>query len=179
MPSRENMYLLPSGNGALNGGVGVPEFKITSLQVDQLVSEIKENLRLTASNISMKSRPSISRKSSRASPYKIPTRCTSTSTSKCDQHKISACPECTRKGRCLKQGLQEETDDPYELLQKLLRDGGLIQEAVRRVQSNHAPKQRDFYDSEGEEETCSPDVEHEDSEDISFHDSVHESVKYD
>lgn len=42
------------------------------------------------------------------------------------------------------------TEDPYELLQKLLRDGGLVSEAVRRVKLGLTPKQRYFYESDEE-----------------------------
>lgn len=144
MPSRENTYLL-SPNGRLSNESNVSDFSIRTLQVEELVSEIRENLRLSATTL--KCRSNISNKSSRASPYKIPSRC----------EKDKSCTSCVCKGKCQKPGLQghiEDLDDPYDFLQKLLRDGGLVQEAVRRLQLDLTPKQRYFYDSE--EDLCNP-----------------------
>jgi hypothetical protein len=81
----------------------------------------------------------LSRKSSRASPYRIPGKfCCDSAT--CDS-------SCLRKA---KRKLQQDPaqEDPYELLQKLLRDGSLVNEAVRRVQLGLTPKQRYFYESD-------------------------------
>lgn len=108
------------------------------LGVEQLVHEIKENLRL-------KARPSHSTRSSRPSPYHIPCRSWSDSAA-CDKQQILN----------QKQPKKEETiDDPYELLQTLLKSNNLVKEAVRRLQLNYSPKQRIFYDSD-EEASRSP-----------------------
>ncbi|KAF5287240.1 hypothetical protein FQR65_LT12284 [Abscondita terminalis] len=101
-----------------------PEFNISSKDVEGLVLEIKENLRLSASTMKAPC-CHLSRKSSRASPYRVPGRI------------ICACEnnscEINRKN---KRKLHHDSahDDPYEFLQKLLRDGSLVNEAVRRVQ---------------------------------------------
>lgn len=122
----------PSGRG--------PEFSISSKDVEGLVLEIKENLRLSASTMKAIPCSHLSRKSSRASPYRVPGRiCCDTST--CDS-------TCLKKGRRKPQ--PETQEDPYELLQKLLRDGSLVNEAVRRVQLGLTPKQRYFYESDEE-----------------------------
>lgn len=114
-----------------------PEFNISSKDVEGLVLEIKENLRLSASTMKAIPCSHLSRKSSRASPYRIPGKFCCEST------------VCDRKGR--RRAPQEQSaqeDDPYELLQKLLRDGSLVNEAVRRVQLGLTPKQRYFYESD-------------------------------
>ncbi|GLV45045.1 hypothetical protein CBL_14382 [Carabus blaptoides fortunei] len=142
MPLRKNTYLL-APNGRLSNESNVSDFSIRTLQVEELVSEIRENLRLSATT--MKCRSNISHKSSRASPYKIPSRC----------EKDKSCMSTFCKNKCQKPGSQrhiEDLDDPYDFLQKLLRDGGLVQEAVRRLQLDLTPKQRYFYDSE--EDLC-------------------------
>lgn len=103
--------------------------------VEELVHEIKENLRL-------KARPSHVSRNTRPSPYHIPCRSWSdTATSTCDKQQLHK-PK------------KEELDDPYELLQTLLKSNNLVKEAVRRLQLNYSPKQRMFYDSD--EESRSP-----------------------
>lgn len=117
-----------------------PEFNISSKDVEGLVLEIKENLRLSAAS-TMKALPCshLSRKSSRASPYRVPGKFG------CETGCDAA---CMRKNRRKPQ--QDTTEDPYELLQKLLRDGSLVNEAVRRVKLGLSPKQRYFYESDEE-----------------------------
>lgn len=118
-----------------------PEFNISSKDVEGLVLEIKENLRLSASTMKAIPCSHLSRKSSRASPYRVPGRiCCEAST--CDS-------TCLKKNR-RKPQQPEAPEDPYELLQKLLRDGSLVNEAVRRVQLGLTPKQRYFYESDEE-----------------------------
>ncbi len=102
------------------------------LAVEELVHEIKENLRL-------KARPSHSNRSSRPSPYHIPCRSWSE-------------PACDKQNNSKK---EETIDDPYELLQTLLKSNNLVKEAVRRLQLNISPKQRYFYESD-EESSRSP-----------------------
>lgn len=104
------------------------------LAVEELVHEIKENLRL-------KARPSHSSRSSRPSPYQLPCRSWS-------------------EAACEKQNSKKEDaiDDPYELLQTLLKNNNLVKEAVRRLQLNTiSPKQRYFYESD-EESSRSPAI---------------------
>lgn len=101
------------------------------LAVEELVHEIKENLRL-------KARPSHSHRSSRPSPYHIPCRSWSE-------------PACDKQNNSKK---EDAIDDPYELLQTLLKSNNLVKEAVRRLQLNISPKQRYFYESD--EESRSP-----------------------
>lgn len=100
--------------------------------VEELVHEIKENLRL-------KARPSHVSRNTRPSPYHIPCRSVA---STCDK-------------QLLHKPKKEELDDPYELLQTLLKSNNLVKEAVRRLQLNYSPKQRMFYDSD-EESSRSP-----------------------
>ncbi|XP_015840978.1 uncharacterized protein LOC107399299 [Tribolium castaneum] len=119
-----------------------PEFNISSKDVEGLVLEIKENLRLSATTMTMKALPCshLSRKSSRASPYRLPGK-------ECCAGP-AACEQCLRRSK--RRLHQEAQEDPYELLQKLLRDGSLVNEAVRRVQLGLTPKQRYFYESDEE-----------------------------
>jgi len=106
------------------------------LAMEELVHEIKENLRL-------KSNPVRSSKSSRPSPYHIPCRSWSGEASTACDKQVS------------KKATNDSIDDPYELLQALLKSNNLVKEAVRRLQINNiSPKQRYFYESD--EETRSP-----------------------
>lgn len=112
------------------------------LAMEELVHEIKENLRLKAN-------PSRPTRSSRPSPYHIPCRSWSG-----DQY-----PTCDAKkssSTCNKKSTDDSSiDDPYELLQALLKSNNLVKEAVRRLQINNiSPKQRYFYESD--EESRSP-----------------------
>lgn len=118
-----------------------PEFNISAKDVEGLVLEIKENLRLSATTMKAIPCSHLSRKSSRTSPYRVPGKV-------CCACESAACDQCIRRNkRRMKQEVQE---DPYELLQKLLRDGSLVNEAVRRVQLRFTPKQRYFYESDDE-----------------------------
>lgn len=124
------------------------------LAVEELVHEIKENLRL-------KSRPSHhqSNRSSRPSPYHIP--CRSWSEPVCDKqnnkntnsHRIHHTNHLHNHHK-LKTNDEDTIDDPYELLQALIKNNSLVKEAVRRLQLNISPKQRYFYESD--EESRSP-----------------------
>ncbi|RZC33278.1 GSK-3 bind domain containing protein [Asbolus verrucosus] len=139
MPSADMRTM--TANGVNHHPMRGPEFNISSKEVEGLVLEIKENLRLSASTMKAIPCSHLSRKSSRASPYRIPGKfCCDAAT--CDS-------TCLRKAkRKLQQDVAQE--DPYELLQKLLRDGSLVNEAVRRVQLGLTPKQRYFYESDEE-----------------------------
>lgn len=120
-----------------------PEFNISSKDVEGLVLEIKENLRLSATTMKAIPCSHLSRKSSRASPYRIPGKFCCESTNSCES-------TCGRKARRKPAQDPSTQEDPYELLQKLLRDGSLVNEAVRRVQLGLTPKQRYFYESDEE-----------------------------
>lgn len=125
-----------SGGGSVSGGDSIV------LGVEELVHEIKENLRL-------KARPShSSRSTARPSPYHIPCR------SWADAAGGSA--TAGEKQQVQKPKKEEpQLDDPYELLQTLLKSNNLVKEAVRRLQLNYSPKQRMFYDSD-EDSSRSP-----------------------
>lgn len=112
------------------------------LAMEELVHEIKENLRLKAN-------PTRSSRSSRPSPYHIPCRSWSGETStNCDHHH-------KKTNSSSKKSTDDTMDDPYELLQALLKSNNLVKEAVRRLQLNNiSPKQRYFYESD--EESRSP-----------------------
>lgn len=123
------------------------------LAVEELVHEIRENLRL-------KARPSHQPTRSRPSPYHIPCRSWNDMAPPAGCHQadrkqaVAAVPQIVKK----KQPAAEETiDDPYELLQQLIKNNSLVKEAVRRLQHNlYTPKQRYFYESD--EESRSPIV---------------------
>ena len=113
-------------------------FRVTSVtakDVDVLVLEVRENLRLSPS-LKAVTCSQLSRKSSRASPYYVPGK-----TCICDSKNTSP-----RKPKG--QSVQEYEEDPYELLQKLLKEGELVNEAVRRVQLGVRAKSHNFYESD-------------------------------
>uniref|UniRef100_A0A2S2QMC9 GSK-3-binding protein n=1 Tax=Sipha flava TaxID=143950 RepID=A0A2S2QMC9_9HEMI len=112
------------------------ETKLLSLDVEHLVSEIKENLRLSG----FKSRRHRTH-FARSKPYVKPTMCES-----CNDK---------RPCRCDDDDTQEANNDPYQMLQALLQEGSLIKEAVRRLQIGLSPKQRYYYESD-EESSRSP-----------------------
>lgn len=129
MPSAEMCNMTSTGS----------KFSISSKDIEGLVLEIKENLRLSAASgtIQYKAIPrSISRKSSRASPYNRPPKC-------CDRRCCDS--NCIGKHKIQEVG----SEDPYELLQKFLKDGSLVSEAVKRVQLGLTTKQF-YYDSDDE-----------------------------
>lgn len=120
------------------------------LAMEELVHEIKENLRLKAN-------PSRTNRGSRPSPYHIPCRSWSgeQSATTCDHHTSKTGK--TGVGGMMRAGKQKDDaiDDPYELLQALLKSNNLVKEAVRRLQLNNiSPKQRYYYESD--EESRSP-----------------------
>ncbi|CAG9828440.1 unnamed protein product [Diabrotica balteata] len=132
MPSAEMCNMTSNANS---------QFSISSKDIEGLVLEIKENLRLSTASATIQYKPmprarSISKRSSRASPYSRPPKCSDRRC--CD-------PNCIGKHKT-----QEITnEDPYELLQKFLRDGSLVSEAVKRVQLGISTKQF-YYDSDDE-----------------------------
>lgn len=115
---------------------------ISSSDVEGLVLEIKENLRLSGPSLKAKPCHHLSRKSSRASPYRMPGKYMCDS---CDAN-------CVRHKN--KQNKDLAQKDPYELLQALLHSEKLISEAVRRVQMGFTSK-KFYYDSD-EESSKSP-----------------------
>lgn len=122
------------------------------LAVEELVHEIRENLRL-------KARPSHHPNRSRPSPYHIPCRSWNDGQSIVVGGHEKQCTSTTVPVIKKKQPPPEETiDDPYELLQQLIKNNSLVKEAVRRLQHNlqYTPKQRYFYESD--EESPSPIV---------------------
>ena len=117
--------------------------------MEELVSEIKENLRLSSGGY--KSRPAFSvlNKSSRPSPYRLPSRSRSWGDPSCEQCLRSGPSASCSAHSCKKPSkMSNSSDNPYEMLQELLRDGSLIKEAVRRLHMGLSPKQRYFYDSD-------------------------------
>lgn len=108
--------------------------KLLSLDVEHLVSEIKENLRLSGFKARRHRTHFV-----RAKPYTKPTTCES----------------CSDRRPCRCDDDAQSNDDPYEMLQVLLREGTLIKEAVRRLQIDLSPKQRYYYESD-EESSRSP-----------------------
>lgn len=146
------MRMMTSSNSAANKTplqppLRGPEFNISAKDVEGLVMEIKENLRLSTS---MKALPCthLSRKSSRASPYRVPGK--GQQPCSCDNGSQSL------KARYRNKQSQIDIDDPYEYLQKLLSEGSLVNEAVRRLQLGLSPKQRYFYESDEESTPALP-----------------------
>lgn len=131
MPSRDVMTSAAAAASA-------EKPKLLPLDVEHLVSEIKENLRLSG----FKSRRNRTTHFARAKPYTT---------------RPAACDSCAarRPCRCDDDDDDQANDDPYEMLQELLREGSLIKEAVRRLQIGLSPKQRYYYESD-EESSRSP-----------------------
>lgn len=147
------------------------------IAIEELVNEIKQNLRLKAapppasgaaqtlqhpflqppSNDQFLQQPKsihhpqqqlvIKKQRSRPSPYHIP--CRSWSDSSTTQRQRKSCKND-----------ENNIEDPYELLQSLLKNNSLVKEAVRRLQltnaSAYSRKQSYFYDSD--EDNRSPIV---------------------
>lgn len=152
--------------GAVGGAPPLTLPVASRKDVDFLVQEIKENLKL---GHSLKSRSSAlsHRASHRASPYpRVPNP-----SRQCDSSDpISGLKKWNHRRRypstCMNTGggitgsgnpskkasmAKKDSDDPFEMLQELISDGSLIKEAVRRLQMGFSPKfstNRDFYDSD-------------------------------
>lgn len=112
--------------------------------VEELVAAIKHNLQLKA-----KPRHTVCSKHRRMSPYSAPVRtvCRHYTGDKENsmEHSAHNCKYCILKS---KSPITDSSDDPYEMLQELLREGSLIKEAVKRLQldQNKRPKKStDFY----------------------------------
>lgn len=151
------------------------------IAIEELVNEIKQNLRLKAAappttgaaqehhlhhhpllqpptndylqqpkQYNSATQQLITRKQrSRPSPYHIPCRSWSETSSAQKQRNLQR----TRKND------ENNIEDPYELLQSLLKNNSLVKEAVRRLQLNasaYSRKQNYFYDSD--EDNRSPIV---------------------
>lgn len=141
-----------------------PKSDFLSKDMENLVSEIKENLKL--STFKVKSQRN---RAARSRPYSIPSQscedtmdcdlcssCSSTK-SKCSHiNSMSKRYNIGNSGHLEANKLKETTDNPYEMLQELLKDGSLIKEAVRRLQRGLSPKQRYFYESEDDSARSSP-----------------------
>lgn len=152
MPSaEETTYLI----GVMPDGAAQADAFLTR-DVDLLVSQIKENLRLS----NLKAKSSVSHKNSRPSPYRVPARSWADPAAGCEvcglrpnaQHAHQQQQHVTTIGHhhhhhhhhhhyhhnYLKRNERNNRmdDDPYEVLQELLREGGLIKEAVKRLQAN-------------------------------------------
>ena len=145
--------------------------------VDHLVQEIKENLKLGPMGLKAAAAASAARrqKAYRASPYSVPpsSRVGGAMLNHCDSRTAAERQSQLRKWNhqrrrypsTCKSGASDDTlDDPFEMLQELITDGSLIKEAVRRLQLGLTPKyaaptssaggnnnkNRSFYDSDEE-----------------------------
>lgn len=141
MPSaEETTYLI----GVMPDGAAQADAFLTR-DVDLLVSQIKENLRLS----SLKAKSSVSHKNSRPSPYRIPARSWADPAAGCEvcglrsssqshqqQNHVTAGHHHHYHSHLKRTERNRVDDDPYEVLQELLREGGLIKEAVKRLQAN-------------------------------------------
>lgn len=135
------------------------DLKSTPDVVEDLANILKDNVRLSA--MSSKTRSSVSRKSSRASPYRIPVRCTGN----CEKQ---SCLECEHKHR-RNPGRSDVQEDPYEVLQQLIKERNLVNEAVRRLNlslESPAKPAKQFYESDEENSYVMKrhNVSHENSE---------------
>lgn len=142
------------------------------LAVEELVYEIKENLRLKARPTSQQNG-----RSSRPSPYHIP--CRSWNDQQQQQQIINNtenhlnCNYINNKNNTLHyhhhhhnhlhhhhhHKKEQDIDDPYELLQTLLKSKNLVKEAVRRLQLNNissSPKAKKSYFYDSDDESRSP-----------------------
>merc|ERR1712083_736470 len=126
------------------------EKETTQLQfkdVDNLVQEIKENLKLSQYDPGVYSNSSQGSRGSRNSPYVVPDRLKAANKCECEGQP----GEGGRKGSWAarkrypsmsangKQKL-EKLDDPLEMLHELISEGNLLKEAVRRLQVGLTPK---------------------------------------
>lgn len=143
MPSaEETTYLI----GVMPDGAAQAD-TFLARDVDLLVSQIKENLRLS----SLKAKSSVSHKNSRPSPYRIPARSWADPAAGCEvcglrsssqshhqqqQNHVTAGHHHHYHSHLKRTERNRVDDDPYEVLQELLREGGLIKEAVKRLQAN-------------------------------------------
>lgn len=134
MPSRDMM----TSATTVASAAAEESSKLLSLDVEHLVSEIKENLRLSGFGKARRHRTHFAR----AKPYSKPAVCDS-----CSDRRPCRCDD--------DDAAAQANDDPYEMLQVLLREGSLIKEAVRRLQIGLSPKQRYYYESD-EESSRSP-----------------------
>lgn len=119
-----------------------------SRDVDLLVSQIKENLRLS----SLKAKSSVSHKN-RPSPYKVPSRSWADPNG-CEICGTRAMGTHDHRHHVIHHHKRPNAreDDPYELFQELLREGGLIKEAVKRLQTNLDELENSEEEEEEEEE---------------------------
>lgn len=140
MPSLEETCVLSSSDASTTQD-------FLARDMEELVSEMKENLRLSG----YKSKQA--QRTSRPSPYQIPNRWKDSNCKSCVLS--SGSKSCSVHSCYNRKSKSAESDDPYELLQDLIRDGSLIKEAVRRLQKGFWPKQRFMYDSD-EESSRSP-----------------------
>lgn len=165
MPSvNDNMCILNNSSLSKDSpSSSPPKSDFLSKDMENLVSEIKENLKL--SNFKVKSQRN---RAVRSRPYTIPSQscedtmdcdlcssCTA-SKSKCSHVSSTSKRYSGNSGHLEANKLKEATDNPYEMLQELLKDGSLIKEAVRRLQKGLSPKQRYFYESEDDSARSSP-----------------------
>lgn len=156
------------------------------IAIEELVNEIKQNLRLKApapapgvenqhqhpllqppllyshEQFHLNSHPQqqqqsaqlmIKKQRSRPSPYHIPCRSWNENPTAQKNHKN------TTTQRSCKNNNENTLEDPYEMLQSLLKNNSLVKEAVRRLQLNasaYSRKQNYFYDSD--EDTRSPSI---------------------
>ena len=164
------------GGGTGNGGQPTATLTLpmaSRKDVDFLVQEIKENLKLSH-GLKSRSTALSHRASHRASPYpRVPNpsrQCDSAadlaatmSGLKKWNHRRRYPSTCMNPnngitgsasvggGLSKKAQAKNDTDDPFEMLQELISDGSLIKEAVRRLQMGLTPKfstNREFYDSD-------------------------------
>lgn len=102
---------------------------------EDLASAIKENLKLKSHQ--QPCQACAQQRHPRYSPYLVPRR------SECSGVLSAVAKDSARRACAAGHQQQQDADkDPYELLQELLQQGTLIQEAVRRLQDNVVGKKK-------------------------------------
>lgn len=123
MPSKEELERINNNNGDNDSMLPEnPNLLGVAADMEELVAAIKHNLRLKSKSC----HSSLCTKAKRVSPYDVPSR------TSCKQHDDFCA--CAFKSNRHHQKTVRQIDDPYEMLQVLLREGSLIKEAVKRLQ---------------------------------------------
>ena len=168
MPAKGNVIFGEGGDQVVVGGAASVVDVEPRKDVDYLVQEIKENLKLGhyshhhhlggggGGKASRCHRGGSG--SHRASPYAVPP--SSRAGVVCDSNEAAGAPQSAEQRRselkrwnhqrrrypstCMAHGgaggKSAPTDDPFEMLQELISDGSLIKEAVRRLHLGLTPK---------------------------------------
>jgi len=157
MPAKDNVILLSD-----------TETKLIRKDVDNLVQNIKDNLKLNYEAVSFekggggKSLPSMEYPTVpdlQTSSRKAKSYLSSRGGSRASPYPVAACTYPVKSGGrswaarkrypSMSANQNLDLDNPLEMLHELISEGNLLKEAVRRLQLGLTPKiQRNFYDSD-------------------------------